>query len=170
MNSVKKSHCCNSGDDVESGFHFYNGTFITPFSAEDFDLNLQDFNVTLGSNTVNVSWTHVHPCITEYHVELRKISDDSTFTSDDSLMGNAAITYTFQIQLPKNFHIQNGLSSYYVKFSFSEKAKKICAIVYLVNVKTIRRMAQIFVAFSEKLIFNHVLGFSDPPPLFCDYF
>ena len=66
FNSVKKSHCCNSGDDVESGFHFYNETFITPFSAEDFDLNLQDFNVTLGSNTVNVSWTHVHPCITGY--------------------------------------------------------------------------------------------------------
>ena len=66
QNSVKKSHCCNSGDDVESGFHFYNETFITPFSAEDFDLNLQDFNVTLGSNTVNVSWTHVHPCITGY--------------------------------------------------------------------------------------------------------
>ena len=27
--------------------------------------------------------------------------------------------------------------------------------IYLVNVKTIRRMAQIFVAFSEKLNFNH---------------
>ena len=40
-----------------------------------------------------------------------------------------------------------------VKFSFSEKATKICTI-YLVNVKTIRRMAQIFVAFSEKLNFN----------------
>ena len=34
-----------------------------------------------------------------------------------------------------------------VKFSFSEKATKI------VNVKTIRRMTQIFVAFSEKLTF-----------------
>ena len=47
-----------------------------------------------------------------------------------------------------------------VKFSFSEKATKICAIllkwfdIYLVNVKTIRRMAKNVVAFSEKLDFN----------------
>ena len=47
-----------------------------------------------------------------------------------------------------------------VKFSFFEKATKICAIVvmvlkftYLVNVKTMRTIAQIFVAFSEKLNF-----------------
>ena len=47
-----------------------------------------------------------------------------------------------------------------LKFSFSEKATKICAIclmfltfTYIVNVKTIRQIAQIFVAFSEKLNF-----------------
>ena len=50
-----------------------------------------------------------------------------------------------------------------IKFSFSEKATKICTIflmvltftkyVYKVNVKTIRKIAQIFVAFSEKLNF-----------------
>ena len=44
----------------------------------------------------------------------------------------------------------------FLKFSFSEKATKNCAIspygfaIYLLNVKTIRRTAQIFVAFSEK--------------------
>ena len=47
----------------------------------------------------------------------------------------------------------------FLKFSFSEKATKICAIcfcfdIYLVNVKTIRRMAQSFEDFSEKLNFN----------------
>ena len=47
-----------------------------------------------------------------------------------------------------------------VKFSFSEKATKICTMVlmvfddYLVNVKTIRKIAQIFVAFSEMLNFR----------------
>ena len=47
-----------------------------------------------------------------------------------------------------------------VKFSFSEKATKICTMVlmvfdnYLVNVKTIRKIAQIFMAFSEKLNFK----------------
>ena len=48
-----------------------------------------------------------------------------------------------------------------IKFSFSEKATKICAICLMVltftkyiNVKTIRRMVQIFVAFSEKLNFT----------------
>ena len=47
-----------------------------------------------------------------------------------------------------------------LKFSFSEKARKICAIyhliltfMYLVNVKTMRKIAQFFVAFSEKLYF-----------------
>ena len=37
-----------------------------------------------------------------------------------------------------------------IKFSFSEKTTKIC----LGNVKTIRQIAQIFVAFSENLNFN----------------
>ena len=48
-----------------------------------------------------------------------------------------------------------------VKLSFSEKAIKICVIflmvltyTYLVNVKTMREIAQIFVAFSEKLYFT----------------
>ena len=48
-----------------------------------------------------------------------------------------------------------------IKFSFSDKATKMCAIVlmdlkftYLVNVKTIRTIAHIFVAFSEKLNFK----------------
>ena len=52
----------------------------------------------------------------------------------------------------------------YIKFSFSEKATKMCAIVlmilkftYLVNVKTIRTIAQIFVAFSENLNFIKAL-------------
>ena len=47
------------------------------------------------------------------------------------------------------------------KFSISEKATKISAIclkygydIYLVDVKTIRQIAQIFVAFSEKLNFT----------------
>ena len=46
-----------------------------------------------------------------------------------------------------------------VKFTFSEKAKKICAIflmvfdTYLVNVKTMRKIAKIFVALSEKMNF-----------------
>ena len=55
---------------------------------------------------------------------------------------------------------------YLVKFSFSEKATTICAIVlmvltfkYLVNVKTMRKIVQIFVAFSEKLNFMY-LAFS----------
>ena len=52
---------------------------------------------------------------------------------------------------------------YLVKFSFTEKATKICAIVlhgfeiYIVNVKTMRMIAQIFVAFSEKQNFTKVL-------------
>ena len=42
-----------------------------------------------------------------------------------------------------------------LKFSFSEKATKMCTIeIYLVNVKTMRTIAQIFVAFSEKLSFT----------------
>ena len=56
---------------------------------------------------------------------------------------------------------QTFLRSCFVKFSFSEKATKICAMyppygfdIYLVNVKSIRRMAQIFVAFSENLNFT----------------
>ena len=47
------------------------------------------------------------------------------------------------------------------KFSFSEKATKICAIFRMVltlnkylNVKAMRKIAQSFVAFSEKLNFN----------------
>ena len=50
-----------------------------------------------------------------------------------------------------------------VKFSFSEKASKMRNHpygfdIYLVNVKTIRTTAQIFVAFSEKLNFTIKLG------------
>ena len=47
-----------------------------------------------------------------------------------------------------------------LKFSFSEKATKNLLIlpygfeIYTVNVKTIRQIVQIFVAFSEKLNFN----------------
>ena len=47
-----------------------------------------------------------------------------------------------------------------LKFSFSEKATKNLRIlpygfeIYTVNVKTIRQIAKIFVAFSEKLNFN----------------
>ena len=47
-----------------------------------------------------------------------------------------------------------------IKFSFPEKATKMCTIVlhgfeiYLVNVKTMRMIAPIFVAFSEKLNFK----------------
>ena len=46
-----------------------------------------------------------------------------------------------------------------LKFSFSEKARKMCAIVlmvlkFIVNVKTMRTIAHIFVAFSEKLNFT----------------
>ena len=47
-----------------------------------------------------------------------------------------------------------------LKCSFSEKATKICAFlphgfdIYLVNVKTMRKIVQIFVAFSEKLNFK----------------
>ena len=48
------------------------------------------------------------------------------------------------------FSLPVDLTVMVIKFSFSEKATKI----YLVNVKTIRRMAQIFVAFSEKLNFT----------------
>ena len=47
-----------------------------------------------------------------------------------------------------------------LKFSFSEKATKICEIflmvltfMCLVNIKTMRKIAQFFVAFSEKLYF-----------------
>ena len=48
----------------------------------------------------------------------------------------------------------------FLKFSFSEKATKILRNlphgfdIYLVNVKTMRKIAQIFVAFSEKPNFN----------------
>ena len=48
-----------------------------------------------------------------------------------------------------------------VKLSFSKKAIKICVIflmvltyTYLVNVKTMREIAHIFVTFSEKLYFT----------------
>ena len=47
-----------------------------------------------------------------------------------------------------------------LKFSFSEKATKNLRNlpygfdIYLVNIKTMRKIAQIFVAFSEKLNFN----------------
>ena len=52
------------------------------------------------------------------------------------------------------------MSYFELKFSFSEKAIKICTIcllgfdIYLVSVKTIRQIAVNFVAFSEKLNFN----------------
>ena len=56
----------------------------------------------------------------------------------------------------------------HLKFSFSEKATKICRIflmvltftkyVYKVNVKTMRKIAQIFVAFSEKQNFNREMN------------
>ena len=47
---------------------------------------------------------------------------------------------------------------WFLKFSFSEKATKMSAIVlwfwiYLVNVKTMRTISHIFVALSEKLAF-----------------
>ena len=78
----KKSYFEKSASDKEKGgFHYFNGTFITPFSDEDFDLNLQDFNITQTDNEVNVSWTHVHPCITEYHVELKKVPKDSKISN-----------------------------------------------------------------------------------------
>ena len=41
-----------------------------------------------------------------------------------------------------------------LKFSFSEKATKIGFDIYIVNVKTMRNIVQIFVAFSEKLNFT----------------
>ena len=44
-----------------------------------------------------------------------------------------------------------------IKFSFSEKATKMC-VIYLVNVKTMRTIAQIFVAFSEKLNFTKIFA------------
>ena len=56
---------------------------------------------------------------------------------------------------------ENSNEKMLIKFSFSEQATKMCAIVlmglkftYLVNVKTIRTIGQIFVAFSEKLNFT----------------
>ena len=60
-----------------------------------------------------------------------------------------------------------------VKFSFSEKATKICVIflmgltfTYLGNVKTMRKIAQIFVAFSKKLNFTvKTWGGHRPGPL-----
>ena len=51
-------------------FLFYNGSFVTPFSDEDFDLNLMDFQVNQQGLTMKVSWTHVHPCISSYNVVL----------------------------------------------------------------------------------------------------
>ena len=48
-----------------------------------------------------------------------------------------------------------------IKFSFSEKATKMCAIVLMVlkfaYVKTMRTIAQIFVAFSDKLNFMYIV-------------
>ena len=63
----------------------------------------------------------------------------------------------------KSEHCQ---SFYLLKFSFSEKATKIGAFlphgfdIYIVNVKTMRKIVQIFVAFSEKLylIFTKVVS------------
>ena len=54
----------------ESDFLFYNGSFVTPFSDEDFDLNLMDFQVNQQGLAMKVSWTHVHPCISSYNVAL----------------------------------------------------------------------------------------------------
>ena len=54
-----------------------------------------------------------------------------------------------------------------VKFSFSEKATKNVRNrpygfeIYLVNVKTMRTIVQIFVAFSEKLNFTYLCHFID---------
>ena len=56
----------------------------------------------------------------------------------------------------------------FVKSNFSEKATNICSIflmagfdIYLVNVITVRKIAQFFVAFSEKLNFKlHLKSFS----------
>ena len=56
---------------------------------------------------------------------------------------------------------ENSNEKMLIKFSFSEQATKMCAIVlmglkftYLVNVKTIRTIGQIFVAFSENFNFT----------------
>ena len=55
--------------------------------------------------------------------------------------------------------------SWQVKFSFSKKATKIAYLylmvlpsfdIYSVNIKTIKKIVQIFVAFSEKLNFTKV--------------
>jgi hypothetical protein len=54
----------------DRSFRFYNGSFITTFSAEDFDLNLMDFEVHDSGTNLSVQWTHVHPCISAYHVTL----------------------------------------------------------------------------------------------------
>ena len=50
---------------------------------------------------------------------------------------------------------------YWVKFRFSENAIRICEVnlprsldIYLVNVQTMKKIAQIIGAFSEKLNFN----------------
>ena len=58
----------------------------------------------------------------------------------------------------------------HIKFSFSEKATKICTIVLMVltitYVKTIRKIALIFVAFSEKLNFTNFTRKMYRPELF----
>ena len=60
----------------------------------------------------------------------------------------------------------NFRSNYFIKFGLSEKHTKFAKIflmvlsnrlIYLVNVKTMRKIEQIFVAFSEKLDFNGVV-------------
>ena len=59
--------------------------------------------------------------------------------------------------ISSNFYLTD-MMPLHLKFSFSKKATKICAIfrfdIYLVNVKTMRKIEQIFVAFSEKLNFK----------------
>ena len=67
----------------------------------------------------------------------------------------------FQLDFPKLVHLIVWMT--YVKFSFSEKAIRICAIclmllnIYLLSERQnfIRQIVQIFVAFSEKLNFNN---------------
>ena len=59
-----------SYDISNDDFLLYNGSFVTPFSDEDFDLNLMDFQVNQQGLSMAVSWTHVHPCISSYNVGL----------------------------------------------------------------------------------------------------
>ena len=65
--------------------------------------------------------------------------------------------------MKENLQTKSKHINIHLKFSFSEKATKMCAIVLmvlkftLVNVKIMRTIAQIFVAFSEKLNFKCIL-------------